>query len=105
MIFGRTVALNFYYIPPDEFLQPGQASLEVDILLGNIVEREKLEKKLKQEKKFEKTRYLQLFNSLDSAGAVYEAVDEGNDFIFKEFNQAGEKIENFEKEDRWTRKM
>jgi signal transduction histidine kinase len=99
VIFGRTVANNFYYIPPDEFLQPGQASLEVDRLLSNIVEREKLEKRLKQEKKLEKSRYQQLFNNLGSAVAVYQAVDEGNDFIFKEFNKAAEKIEKVKKED------
>jgi len=99
VIFGRTVANNFYYIPPDEFLQPGQASLEVDRLLSNIVEREKLEKRLKQEKKLEKSRYQQLFNNLGSAVAVYQAMDEGNDFIFKEFNKAAERIEKVKKED------
>mgnify|MGYP006285737393 CR=1 FL=1 len=51
VIFGRTVANNFYYIPPDEFLQPGQATLEVDRLLSNIVERERLQKQLLQAQK------------------------------------------------------
>jgi PAS domain S-box-containing protein len=38
-------------------------------------------------------RYRQLFESMTSGVAVYEAVDGGQDFIFKDFNRAGEQIE------------
>lgn len=31
--------------------------------------------------------------------AVYQAVDEGNDFIFKDFNRAAEEIEDVKRED------
>ena len=37
--------------------------------------------------------YRQLFDCSSSGVAVYEAVDDGQDFIFKDFNQAGEGIE------------
>lgn len=37
--------------------------------------------------------YRQLFNQSISGVAVYEAIDNGQDFIFKDFNKAGEDIE------------
>lgn len=37
--------------------------------------------------------YRQLFDQSVSGVAVYEAIDNGQDFIFKDFNRAGEKIE------------
>ena len=36
---------------------------------------------------------------MGSGVAVYEAKDNGNDFIFKDFNRAGEQIEKIKKED------
>lgn len=41
----------------------------------------------------QKTRYRQLFENMTSCGAVYQAVDNGNDFIFLEVNHAAERIE------------
>ena len=38
------------------------------------------------------SRYRDLFENISSGVAVYEAIDNGNDFIFRDFNQAGEKI-------------
>ena len=43
-------------------------------------------------------RYRELFNHMSSGVAVYEVVDGGRDFIFKDFNQAGEKIDGQSKE-------
>ena len=42
--------------------------------------------------------YRQLFDHSSSGVAVYEAVDNGQDFIFKDFNKAGEKIEGVSRE-------
>jgi two-component system, cell cycle sensor histidine kinase and response regulator CckA len=39
-------------------------------------------------------RYRALFDGINSGVAVYEAVDNGRDFIFKDFNQAGERIDH-----------
>jgi len=44
-------------------------------------------------------RFRNLFNNMTNAVAVYEAIDEGNDFVFKDFNKAGEKIEHVNKKD------
>ncbi|MCX8038895.1 MAG: PAS domain S-box protein, partial [Candidatus Sumerlaeia bacterium] len=45
------------------------------------------------------TRYRDLFDHMSSGVAVYEAVNDGEDFIFKDFNRAGEWIENVRRED------
>ncbi|HUH65060.1 MAG TPA: PAS domain S-box protein [Syntrophales bacterium] len=45
------------------------------------------------------TRYRVMFQNMASGVAVYETPDEGKTFIFKDLNQAGEKIENLNKED------
>ena len=41
--------------------------------------------------------FRQLFENVSSGIAVYEASDNGNDFIFKDFNKAAEKIEKLKK--------
>lgn len=38
--------------------------------------------------------FQELFDNMSSGVAVYEAVDNGSDFVFKNFNKSGEKIEN-----------
>ena len=45
------------------------------------------------------TRYRELFDAMGSAVAVYDAIEDGDDFVFKEFNWAGEKIEGARRED------
>ncbi len=40
-----------------------------------------------------------LFENMSSGVAVYEAVDDGDDFVFKDFNRAGERIERIGRED------
>jgi len=40
-----------------------------------------------------------LFEHLSSGVAVYEAVDNGADFVFKDLNKAGEQIEPVNRED------
>ncbi|MCK4811655.1 MAG: PAS domain S-box protein [Methanosarcinales archaeon] len=44
-------------------------------------------------------RFRMMFENMGNAVAVYEAVDEGKDFIFKDFNRAAEKIEDMKRED------
>ncbi len=45
------------------------------------------------------TRYRELFDNTSSGVAIYEVKDGGKDFIFKDFNKAGERIEDVRKED------
>jgi len=54
--------------------------------------------KAAQEKEQEsESFYRQLFDHSSSGVAVYEAVDNGQDFIFKDFNKAGEEIDNIKR--------
>jgi len=45
------------------------------------------------------TRYRELFDNTSSGVAIYEAKDGGKDFILKDFNKAGERIDGVRKED------
>jgi PAS domain S-box-containing protein len=49
--------------------------------------------------------YRQLFDHSTSGVAVYEAVDNGQDFIFKDFNKAGEKIEGMSRDSLLGRRL
>jgi DNA-binding response OmpR family regulator len=44
-------------------------------------------------------RYRQLLDTIPSGVAVYEAVDDGQDFVFRDFNMAGERIDGLKKAD------
>ncbi len=63
-------------------------------LIGEITERRKIESVLEESER----RYRGLFNYMSSGVAVYEAVENGKDFVFKDFNQAGERIDKIKKE-------
>lgn len=43
-------------------------------------------------------KYRELFDNISSGVAIYNAVNDGKDFIFKDFNKAAEAIENIKKE-------
>ncbi|MBW1768278.1 MAG: DUF3365 domain-containing protein, partial [Deltaproteobacteria bacterium] len=60
-----------------------------------IHERKKAEKKIKTSE----ATFKELFNNISSGVSVYEAKDNGNDFIFKDYNKAGERMDNIRKED------
>ncbi len=44
-------------------------------------------------------RYRELFDGINAGVAVYEAVDDGRDFIFRDFNRGAERIEKIKKEE------
>jgi PAS domain S-box-containing protein len=56
-------------------------------------------KDMEQNIRLSENRFRELFDNMSSGVAVYEAKDDGNDFIFKDFNKAGERIELVKKED------
>ena len=64
-------------------------------ILRNITERKKTEEALRESEE----RYRELFNNMSSGVAVYEAINDGEDFIFKNFNKAAELIEKILKEE------
>ena len=61
----------------------------------DITERKRMETALKESEE----RYRMMFRSMGDAVAVYEAVDQGNDFVFRDFNEAAERIEKVKSED------
>jgi PAS domain S-box-containing protein len=60
----------------------------------DITERKRAEETLQ----ISETRFRELFNNMSSGVAVYEAVDDGRDFVIKDFNGAAERIEKVGKE-------
>lgn len=60
----------------------------------DITERKSVEHVLHENE----TRYRELFNNISSGVAIYEAINNGNDFIFRDFNKAGERIDNESRE-------
>ena len=62
---------------------------------SDITEQKSIQKKLEDSQ----ARYSDLFNNIKSGVAVFRAIDDGNDFIFADFNHAGETIEQLKKED------
>ena len=64
-------------------------------MFTDITEQKRAEKALVESE----TRFYELFNNLPVAVAIYRPVDNGNDFIFTDFNRAGEQIERIERAD------
>ncbi|MGQ8335709.1 PAS domain S-box protein [Sunxiuqinia sp. A32] len=58
-------------------------------LIRNVTRRIEADKKVDESEKI----FHDLFNNLNSGVAVYDVVDDGKDFIFKYFNDAGERID------------
>jgi len=52
-----------------------------------------------QEIKKSKEQYFQLFDNIKSGVAIYQPVDNGEDFVYVDLNKAAERIDNFQKED------
>jgi PAS domain S-box-containing protein len=66
-----------------------------EIVFVDITDRKRVEQALKESE----LRYKAMFESMGSAVAVYEATDNGRDFIIRDFNSAAEKIEQVRRED------
>lgn len=55
--------------------------------------------KAAMETKVSEERFREIFNNMSSGVAVYEAIDEADDFMLKDFNKASERIERISKND------
>jgi PAS domain S-box-containing protein len=75
--------------PPYEELAQRIAALEME-----VAKHKQLEEALQENE----VRYRGIFEYTKNGVAVYEAVNDGEDFIFLDFNQAGEKIDNIKRE-------
>ncbi|MEW6599998.1 MAG: PAS domain S-box protein [Nitrospirota bacterium] len=67
----------------------------IDLLKNEIMERRRTEDALRESER----RYRELFNYINSGITIYEAVENGEDFVIKEFNPAGETIDKIRKEE------
>jgi PAS domain S-box-containing protein len=79
---------------------------ECDALISglNMLGEELQSKELEKEKqaatiKESETRFKELFDRMSSGVAVYDAINNGKDFIFKDLNKAAEDIDKIKKED------
>jgi len=75
VVYKEMVCRNFYYVPPDEFLNQAQTSLEVERFLINIRDRETLEETLQlSEKKYRKLHETMMdgFVYVDMNGKIEE---------------------------------
>ena len=59
-----------------------------------ITERKQVEQALK----YSEAVYRELFENMSNAVAIYEAVDNGEDFVFRGFNRSGELMDNIKRE-------
>jgi PAS domain S-box-containing protein len=67
---------------------------EVVAVFDDVTDKEKAQEDLRQNE----IRYRELFNNIRNGVAIYETSDNGNNFVFKDFNKAGEFLENDRKE-------
>jgi PAS domain S-box-containing protein len=70
-------------------------------LQQDIAERERAEEALRASEE----RYRELFDNMSSGVAVYKVLGDGEDFVFQDFNKAGESIDGDKKEDLFGRSV
>jgi PAS domain S-box-containing protein len=76
-------------------IQKSGVPVGLQIVASDISERKRVEEALHASE----TRYKELFNNISSGVAIYKAIDNGNDFVFQDFNKAGERLEGDRRED------
>jgi len=94
-IIGTEVYNNFYYESPTEFFSKDRYSRGLCNRLNNLALRKRAEELLLESN----NRYKAMLENMSNAVAVFEAVDSGNDFIFKDFNRSAEIIEKMKRDD------
>jgi len=85
---GRVWEIRSYPVLDEQGELSGAAEVALD-----VTERVRALEKLRENE----TRFRELFESIATAVAVYEARDDGEDFVFKDFNRAAEQIEQLDR--------
>lgn len=85
VISRNTVSRNFYYVPPDEFLQPRNTTREVKRLLTTMVERERAERAVQASE----SRFREIFENSLNCLCLLEVAGDGS-FCNLETNPAFE---------------
>src|ERR1035438_8043410 len=70
------------------FIEIGGVPFRLGIV-RDITKRKRAEEALR----YSETQFRELFSHMSSGVAVYEARNDGQDFVFKDFNRAAERIE------------
>jgi len=104
-LIGQDQTLGALGVYTDESDAFGEREMELlyelaqDVAYGIIALRTKAERDAGLEAlRQSEERYRALFDGIYSGVAVYEVKDDGRDFIFKDFNAAGERIDNDRRE-------
>jgi PAS domain S-box-containing protein len=96
------ITLPFGYILKPTQLRDLKITIEMALYISQTTsEKRKAEELLRTSE----TRFKGLFNGMSSGVAVYKAIDDGADFVFLDFNKAGEKIEGLLKDEVVGRKV
>lgn len=104
VIYRNQVCKNFYYVPPDELLLPDQKSREVERLLNNIAERERIEKS-RQETENELRKREQMLYEMIKNSPLPMMISEKNlkiHYVNKKFTEVfGYTVDDIPTVDKW----
>lgn len=88
---GSSFSANIWAVPM--YGKDGKCTGFIE-LVEDITERKKVEDDLRSSN----VRFKELFDNMSSGVAVYEARDEGQDFVFKDINKSGERYSKVKRE-------
>jgi len=102
-IVEKTEGITSYgYIVKDSGETVLLASLKMAFKLYESIKKEKLKEQALQKSEF---RYYSLFDNISSGVAIYEAVDDGADFVIRDFNRTSEIMTDTRREDVLNKKV
>jgi PAS domain S-box-containing protein len=94
-VIGTQVYRNSFYVPPDMLLSGDPPEAKLERWIHNLAESQRTEQALQESE----TRLHELFNNMGSGVVIYEARDEGEDFVILDLNRAGERISQVERDE------
>ncbi|WP_028584084.1 hybrid sensor histidine kinase/response regulator [Desulfogranum mediterraneum] len=86
---GSAVVVYSSHVVQYDGDEPVMYCVDIDLAELKLAQQERLQSQF---------LYRQLFDHSSSGVAVYEAVDDGADFVFRDFNRAGERIDRITRE-------